>query len=67
MATTHKWKITVEADGFKKTFKNPNGGSVLDHIPFEGTISGVLTKVKKYMINEREKRHRLESDLGESS
>lgn len=67
MPNTHKWRITVERDGNPIVFTNPNGGEVLDHIPFEGSISEVLMKVKKYMINEREKQDKLERNMGESS
>lgn len=67
MPETHKWKITVEENGVPKTFKNPNGGSGLDHIPFEGTMIEALLNIKKYMLNERKKRYKLERDLGESS
>lgn len=67
MAKSHKWRITVEKNGLPIVFTDPNGGKALDHIPFQGTISEVLMKIKKYMINERKKQDKLERDLGKSS
>lgn len=67
MPASHKWRITVEKNEVPIVFTDPNGGKALDHIPAEGTISEVLMKIKKYILNERKKQDKLERDLGKSS
>jgi hypothetical protein len=56
MAEKHKWKVIVEVDGVKKRFKNPDG-SVKTWFESEGSISEILMKAKKYMLNARAKQN----------
>lgn len=67
MAKTYEWRITVEKNGNPIVFTNPKGGKDLDHIPYKGSVSQALMKIKKYVINERKKQDKLERDLGEPS